>query len=158
MQFSDFICPEAVIAELKTADRDGVIAELVHALAKAGKFENARPADITRAVVKRENEGSTGMGKGVALPHVKHKAVKRVVAGVGLKSEGIDFAALDKQPVYSVILLLSPADDPDEHLQVMEKVFKHIQQEKFRKFLRQCSTAEEILDLLQEADQDPEMR
>jgi len=158
MQFSDFICPDAVIAELKATNRDGVIAELVQALANAGKLGNARPADITRAVVERENDGSTGMGKGVALPHVKHKLVKRVVAGVGLKSEGIDFAALDKQPVYSVILLLSPADDPDEHLQVMEKVFKHIQQEKFRKFLRQCSTAEEILDLLREADQDPEMR
>jgi len=158
MQFSDFICSEAVIAELKATDRDGVIAELVQALAKAGELENARPADITRAVVERESNGSTGMGKGVALPHVKHKLVKRVVAGVGLKSEGIDFAALDKQPVYSVILLLSPSDDPDEHLQAMEKVFKHMQQEKFRKFLRQCSTAKEVLDLLQEADQDPELR
>jgi len=158
MRFSDFICPNAIITELRAADRDGAIAELVHAVAKAGKLENSRPADVIRAVVKRENEGTTGMGKGIALPHVKHKALKHVVAAIGLKAEGLDFAALDKQPVYSIILLLSPADDPDEHLQAMEKVFRHIQQEKFRKFLRQCGTAEEVLDLLQEADENPDLQ
>ena len=106
-------------------------------------------------MIKREKEASTGMGKGVAVPHIKHSIVKDVVAAVGQSSAGIDFSALDKQPVYTIILLISPADDPDKHLQTMETVFRNLQQEKFRKFLRQCQTAVQIEDLLREADENP---
>ena len=95
------------------------------------------------------------MGKGVAIPHVKHGTVKNVVAVVGQSTAGIDFSALDEQPVFAVILLISPADDPDQHLQAMENVFKHLQNEKFRKFLRQCRTPEALEDLLKEADDNP---
>ena len=97
------------------------------------------------------------MGKGIAVPHVKHAAVKKAVAVIGKSSAGIDFFALDKQPVYSVILLISPAKNPDEHLQAMENVFRHLQQEKFLKFLRQSSTLEQIKDLLTEADENPSL-
>jgi mannitol/fructose-specific phosphotransferase system IIA component (Ntr-type) len=155
MKLRDFVCLEATITELKASDRDGVIEELVTSLDKAGKLGKGKSRDIIREVIKRENEASTGLGKGVAVPHVKHKAVKQVVAAIGQSSAGIDFFALDKQPVYSVILLISPLDDPDKHLQAMENVFKHLQQERFRRFLRQCRSVEQIEDLLIEADEDP---
>jgi mannitol/fructose-specific phosphotransferase system IIA component (Ntr-type) len=157
MKFADFVCFEAIIPELKTGDRDGVIAELVSALYKVGRLRKGECEEIVKAVVKREKEGSTGIGKGVAVPHVKHKAVKDVVAAIGRSSVGIDFSSLDKQPVYSVILIISPVDNPDKHLQVMESVFKHLQEEKFRKFLRQSEKAEEIEDLLREADENPSL-
>ena len=157
MKFADFVCFEAIIPELKVADCDGAIAELVAALDKAGRLGEKKCEQVTRAVIKRENEASTGMGKGVAVPHVKHEAVKDVVATVGLSSSGIDFSSLDKQPVYSVILLISPVDNPDRHLQAMETIFKHLQQERFRRFLRQAQTAEQIKDLLQEADENPSL-
>ena len=95
------------------------------------------------------------MGKGVAVPHVKHSAVKKVIATIGKSSGGIDFAALDKQPVYSVILLISPVDNPDKHLEAMENIFKHLQQEKFLKFLRQSQSLEQVEELLREADEKP---
>jgi mannitol/fructose-specific phosphotransferase system IIA component (Ntr-type) len=155
MKLRDFVCLEATITELQASDRDGVIRELVTSLDKAGKLGKGKSQDIIREVIKRENEASTGLGKGVAVPHVKHKAVKKVVAAIGQSSAGIDFFALDKQPVYSVILLISPSEDPDKHLQAMESVFKHLQQERFRKFLRQCRSVEQIEDLLIEADEDP---
>lgn len=155
MKFSDFICFDAIIPQLSTPDRDGVIGELISSLDEAGKLGKGNRDKITKAAVTREREASTGMGKGVAVPHVKHKAVKDVVATVGLCGAGIDFSALDKKPVYSVILLVSPADYPDKHLQAMEKIFKHLQQEKFLKFLRQCQTAEQVEDLLTEADENP---
>ena len=155
MKFSDFVCVKAIIPELKAKDRDSVITELVGALVKAGKLKSGQSAEIVKAVVKREKEASTGMGKGVAVPHVKHRAVKEAVVAVGRSSGGIDFSSLDKQPVYSVILLISPVDNPDKHLQVMESMFKHLQQEKFRKFLRQSQTAEQIADLLKEVDENP---
>ena len=143
--------------ELKATDRDGAIAELVRALQAAGKISKGNCKKIIEAVIARENEASTGMGKGVAIPHVKHKAVADVVATVGQSSVGIDFAALDKQPVYSVILLISPADQPDKHLEAMEKVFRHLQQDRFRKFLSQCQNAHQIEDLLREADDNPSL-
>ena len=157
MKFADFVCFEAIIPELKATDRDGDIAELVSALAKAGRLSSRKRDDIMKAVIKREEEASTGMGKGVAVPHVKHQAVKDVVATVAQSSAGIDFSALDKQPVYSVILLLSPLDNPDRHLEAMESIFRHLQQDRFRRFLRQSQTAEEIKDLFIEADESPSL-
>lgn len=157
MKFSDFVCFGAIIPQLNSKDRNGVIAELVSALDKAGRLGKGNREEIIKAVIKREKEASTGMGKGIAVPHVKHQSVKEVVATVGQSSAGIDFSSLDKQPVYSVILLISPVDNPDKHLQVMETVFKHLQQDKFRKFLRQSETAEEIEDLLREADENPSL-
>jgi PTS system nitrogen regulatory IIA component len=157
MRFSDFICFEATVAELQSKKRDDAITELVSAIEKAGRLKKGTKEEIIKAVIKRENEASTGMGKGIALPHVKHSGVKDVVAAIGKSGSGIDFSALDKQPVYSVILLISPVDNPDRHLQAMENIFRVLQQEKFRKFLRQSRCAEDIEDLLREIDENPSL-
>src|SRR4030043_1908043 len=157
MKFKDFVCLEATITELQASDRNGVIVELVSSLDKAGRLGKGKCEEIIREVIKREKEASTGLGKGVAIPHVKHKAVKNVIATIGQSSTGINFFALDKQPVYSVILLISPADDPDKHLQAMESIFKHLQQERFRKFLSKARLAQKIAHLLNEADEDPSL-
>jgi nitrogen PTS system EIIA component len=152
MRFADFICFEATIPELDATDRDGAIEALVTSLNKAGKLKRGTAKDVVKAVLDREREASTGIGKGVAVPHVKHTSVKEVVAVVGQSSTGIDFRSLDKQPVFSIILLISPTETPEQHLQAMENIFKNLQQEKFRRFLRQCRTAESIEDLFREAD------
>ena len=157
MKFADFFSFEAIIAELQATDRDGVIAELVTSLDKAKQLKRGRRDEIIEAVITRENEASTGMGKGIALPHVKHPGVRDVVATIGQSRVGIDFSALDKQPVFSVILLITPVDAPDKHLQAMETVFRHLQRERFRKFLRQAQTPEQIEDLLREADENPSL-
>ena len=157
MKFADFVCFEATIPKLKASNRDNAIAELIASLDKAGRLGKGKREEITKVVIKREKEASTGIGKGVAVPHVKHEAVKDVVATVGQSSVGIDFSSLDKQLVYSVILLISPVDNPDRHLQAMESIFKHLQRDRFRKFLRQSQTAEEIEDLLREADENPSL-
>ena len=155
MKFKDFICFDAAISQLQSCNRDEAIEELVSSLEKSGKLKEEHSKSIIKAIIKRENEASTGLGRGVAIPHVKHKATKEIVATIGLSEEGIDFFALDKMPVHSIILMISPQDDPDKHLQAMENIFKHLQVEKFRKFLRQCRTPEQIKDLFIEADEDP---
>jgi mannitol/fructose-specific phosphotransferase system IIA component (Ntr-type) len=157
MKFKDFICFKACISDLQASDRDDSIRKLMKALDKAGELGKAKPDKISELVIKRENEASTGMGKGVAIPHIKNETVKELTAVVGQSKDGIDFSSLDKQPVYSVILLLSPSDKPDMHLQAMEYIFKHLQKEKFRKFLRQATTKKEIKELFEEADTDPSL-
>lgn len=155
MKLADIFCFDATVVELQARDRDGVIAELVSALEKAGHLGKGNCRKITRAVIKRENEASTGMGKGIAVPHVKDDTAEKVIAAIGQSDDGVDFCSLDKQPVYSVILLISPANDPDAHLKAMEAIFGHLRNEKFRKFLRQSKTPEAIEDLLCEADENP---
>jgi len=155
MRLADIFCFKATVVELEAGDRDGVIAELVSSLEKAGGLEKGNHQKLTRAVIKRENEASTGMGKGIAVPHVKHEAVKKVAAAIGRSSRGVDFRSLDKLPVHAVILLISPTNDPDIHLEAMKIIFGHLQNKKFRKFLRQSETTEAIEELLREADEDP---
>ena len=75
MKFADFVCFEATVPELQVSDRDGAIEELVSSLGRAGKLGKGKCKEIARAVIKREKEASTGMGKGVAVPHVKCKLV-----------------------------------------------------------------------------------
>ncbi|MCK4998039.1 MAG: PTS sugar transporter subunit IIA [Anaerohalosphaera sp.] len=148
MKLEDIICFDAVVPKLASVDRDGVINELVSALGKSGSIRKNKVAEIAQAVITRESEASTGIGKGVAVPHVKTDLVKKIVATIGCCSAGIDFSSLDKQPTYSVLLLLSPANDPDCHLQAMETIFKYLQKDDFRKFLRQSDTSESIHDLI----------
>src|SRR5277367_6300402 len=130
---------------------DGVVRELVSSLATAGALPESAVYEVVAALVKREQNGSTGFGKGVAVPHVKHPAVNRMAGTIGRSADGIDFAALDHQPVFSVVLLLSPESQPQQHLQAMNIVFSNLQKDMFRRFLRQSNTREGILELLDEA-------
>lgn len=152
MKLGDFFSKEAIIAELQASDRNGVIRELAATLASAGGLDPDQVEAVARAVIQRENQGSTGFGKGVAVPHAKHHAVKRMIATIGRSGTGVDFSALDRAPVYIVMLLLSPNDNPDGHLAAMESIFKHLQRDNFRRFLRQSETVQEIAELIDEAD------
>ena len=153
MKLSDFVVKEAIVPELKSTARDAVIRELVTALAAAKALAPSEVDAVVKAIVNRERNGSTGLGKGVAVPHVRHAAVKKSVAAVGRSAIGVDFAALDQAPVYSVFLLISPLANPDGHLQAMEIIFRNLQEDTFRRFLRQSDTRQKIVDLIEEADQ-----
>jgi len=153
MKLRDFIVNDAVVPELTATDRDSALRELVTALSKAGALPADAVDEVVAALVKREQNGSTGFGKGVAVPHVKHTKVKQMAGTIGRSPAGLDFAALDHQPVYSVVLLLSPENQPQQHLQAMNIVFSNLQKDMFRRFLRQANTRQAIVELLEEADQ-----
>ena len=152
MKLSEFVVSEAIVAQLKSTERDAVIEELIDALIQAGAASKAQRDELIKHILDRENKGSTGFGKGVAVPHVKHPKIKKMAAAVGVSQSGVELNALDKEPVYSVVLLLSPESKPDEHLQAMENIFSNLQKDQFRRFLRQATTRDEVMDLLQEAD------
>ncbi|GIW75793.1 MAG: PTS fructose transporter subunit IIA [Phycisphaerae bacterium] len=152
MKLREFIVTEAIIANLQATTRDAALRELVSSLCDVGAVDVSSCDDIVTSLIKREKNGSTGFGKGVAVPHVKHPSVKKMVATVGRSVQGIDFAALDSQPVYSIFLLLSPENQPQQHLQAMNIIFSNLQKDMFRKFLRQSDTRQKIVELLDEAD------
>jgi PTS system nitrogen regulatory IIA component len=153
MKLSDIIVTDAIIPELKATTRDEAIDELVAAMVESGALAKGKSATVIEAIKAREAQATTGIGKGISLPHAKLKGMKKPTATIGRSVEGIDFSSLDGKPVYSVILLISSPDSPDEHLQAMEAIFKHVQRDIFRKFLRQSETKEAVIDLIHEADE-----
>lgn len=152
MKLRDFIVRDAVIAELSSVTRDEAIRELVSSLAAGGALEAAAIDEVVAALIKREQNGTTGFGKGVAVPHVKHSKIKKMSGTVGRSAVGIDFNAVDHKPVYSIALLLSPENSPQVHLQAMNCVFTFLQKDLSRKFLKQSDTKEKILEVLDESD------
>ncbi len=152
MKLTQLVPEGAVNPQLKSVERDDAVAELVDLLVACGAAGAKIREELIRSVLEREKRGSTGFGRGVAVPHVKHKSVKKMIAAVGLSQRGIEFNALDRQPVYSVFLLLSPEDRPEEHLQAMEVIFKNLSKDAFRRLLRQSQTPDQVRALLEEAD------
>ena len=153
MKLSDILVTDAMIPRLQATTRNDAIRELVTSLANSGAVPKKRIDEIVKAVMAREGKATTGIGKGVALPHERIKGIKKPVGTIGRSPEGLDFNALDSKPVHSVILMVSGADNNDEHLEAMEMISKNIQRDMFRKFLRQAETQEAMIDLIKEADE-----
>jgi mannitol/fructose-specific phosphotransferase system IIA component (Ntr-type) len=152
MKLTEIIQPTSIIAKLSTTDRDGAILELIEVLINSGAAPASIKDDLIEKVLERERKHSTGFGRGVAVPHVKHPDIEQMAAAIGISAEGIDFNSLDKQPVYTIFLLLSPQSKPEEHLQAMEVIFKNLSKDSFRRALRQAGTPEQIYQLLDDAD------
>ena len=152
MKLREIVVEKAIIPGLESTKRDDAIAELLHALVDSGAVSPDMRDEFLKSIIAREERGSTGFGHGVAVPHVKSAKVERITVAVGVSRDGIDFNALDKQPVYSMFLLLSPEDRPEEHLDAMEAIFGNLSQDQFRRFLRQASTIDDVLTLLDESD------
>jgi|TARA_B110000495_G_C23043140_1_gene627549 PTS system nitrogen regulatory IIA component len=152
MKLMDLVVNDAIIPELTSTKRDEVISEMVDSLVASGCVSEDHREEFTKAIIRRENKGSTGFGHGVAVPHVKHADIKTMHIAIGNSADGIDFKALDREPVYSVIMLLSPEDQPECHLDAMEAIFSSLSQDTFRRFLRQANNTEDVLTLLTETD------
>jgi mannitol/fructose-specific phosphotransferase system IIA component (Ntr-type) len=152
MKFSDFVSSKAICAELTSVDKESSIGELVDSLVAAGDIRQADRDDIIRAIMKREELGSTGIGRGIAVPHTKHPSVQKLVGTVGVSTEGVNFDSLDGDKVQLFFLLVSPPDRPGDHLRALENISRQLRDESFCKFLKQSKSAEDILQLLEEAD------
>jgi mannitol/fructose-specific phosphotransferase system IIA component (Ntr-type) len=153
MKFSNFVCEKAMRAELVAEDKESVIRELVGALVEAEALKADEVENIVKAILRREELGSTGIGRGCAVPHTKHPSVEKLVGTVGVSSEGVDFNSLDGEKVHIVFLLVSPPDRPGDHLKALESVSRQLRDDTFCRFLKQAKTTADIQQLLEEADQ-----
>jgi len=152
MKFADFVCAEAIRPQLQADTKLGVIRELVGALVEAGRIAASELDSIVEAIMKREELGSTGIGRGVAVPHTKHASVNKLVGAVAISEEGVDFDSLDGEKVQLLFVLISPPDRPGDHLRALENISRQLRDDMFCKFLKQSKTLEEIQQLLEEAD------
>lgn len=152
MKLSDFVVREAILVDLKATVKEEAIREIVRSLQDAGQIAEGDVEGVIRAILGREELGSTGIGQGVAVPHTRHPTVHRLVGTVALSRHGVDFAALDGDPVNIFFLLVSPPNQPGDHLRALENISRHLKDERFVSFLRQAKTREAVVELLEEAD------
>ncbi len=153
MKLLDFLVADAIIDDLLASDRESAIAEIVDSLVKTAAVSRRDAKDVTRALLKREELGSTGVGRGIAVPHAKHKSAKRIVGTLARSQKGIDFDSLDGGPVHIFFLLLSPPDSTLEHVQALERISSATKDATFCRFLMRAADKQELAGLLKEADE-----
>ncbi len=153
MKLSDFLVREAILVDLQATGKEEAVREIVRSLHDAGRLAESEIDSVSRAILSREELGSTGIGQGVAVPHTRHPTVDRLIGTVALSRKGVDFAALDGEPVDILFLLVSPPNQPGDHLRALENISRHLKDGRFVNFLRQAKTRPQIIELLDEADQ-----
>jgi PTS system fructose-specific IIC component/PTS system nitrogen regulatory IIA component len=116
----DVFSPEFIKVGLEAEDKEEAFEELVNHFCQSAKSD-ARE-EILNAVRERESKMSTGIQKGIAIPHGKTNAVDRVFGVLGISRKGIDYDALDGQPVYLVFMMLAPQSDTEKHLRLLKRV------------------------------------
>ena len=150
MKIVEFLNEKAVTANIKATTKEGVIRELVDLLAKAEGIKNKE--DLVKTLLNREALGSTGIGQGVGIPHGKTNAVKKLVAAFGICHEGVNFDALDGEPVYIFFLLIAPEDSAGPHLKALARISRLLKDKFFRESLKSLTDEKAILRLLREED------
>ena len=152
MKFVDFVSRDAIRTSIDVDDKEQVIRAMATALLEAGKISEDQHGSIVEAVLKREELGSTGIGRGVAVPHTKHPSVSELVGTVAVSEDGVDFDILDGEKVHLLFLLISPPDRPGDHLRALENISRQLRDAAFCRFLKQSKTPKDVWQLLEEAD------
>jgi mannitol/fructose-specific phosphotransferase system IIA component (Ntr-type) len=147
MRMSEFIIREAVSANLAAVQKEAVIREMVENIRLAGYFKG-NEEDVVKAILKRELLSSTGIGDGVAIPHAKHASVDRLVGTVAVSTKGVPFDSVDNDPVYVLVMLVSPQERPSDHLRALEGVSRCLKDKAFVQSLRKAASPQEIWDLI----------
>jgi len=153
MKLADFVIRDSIIVDLQATVKNEAIREMVGSLHKAGYLAAGDVESVIRAILGREELGSTGIGMGVAVPHTRHAKLTRLIGTVALSRRGVNFAALDGELVNIFFLLVSPQNQPGDHLRALENISRHLKDDRFVSFLRQGRTRQDVIDVLEEADQ-----
>jgi fructose-specific phosphotransferase system IIA component len=146
MKLSDYITPEHVKIRLEGDNKESVIEELVSLLVETSDVED--PDAIYQAVMNREREGSTGLEKGVAIPHAKSDAVKSLSIVIGISREGVDFEAQDGKPSRLFFLMVAPMAESGPHVQAIARIVKLIKVDRFRKKLLDAKSPDDVVEAI----------
>ena len=145
-KIADYICLETINLDLKSKNKNSVIRKLYDNIKSAGKIKDE--ALGYKDVCLREEMGSTGIGKGVALPHAKTKAVDEVVLTLGISKEGVEYGSVDEESVKILFMFLCPEEKTQEYLKVLARISRWIREESFRERLLKAKSKEEIMEII----------
>ena len=151
MELVKLITKDAIVPSLTSTTRDEAIAEVIDSLVNAGKFNENEKADIIAAVLGREQVGTTGIGRGIAIPPSRHAAADNLISTMAISPTGIPFNSIDDEPVFILVLLISPQAQPGEHLRALNAIVAGLSDDGLCERLRNSKTQDEIWDILQES-------
>ncbi len=150
MNITDILSPTAVKMPLIATEKRAVIDELVDLLDDAGLI--TEPDTLKQIVWEREQQRSTGIGEGLAIPHGKSNCSTELVMAIGRPEKPIDFQAVDGEPVQLVVLLASPPDKTSDHIQALGKISRLMSNPKFRARAYAAETADELYKLFENSE------
>lgn len=148
MALADQVNRDVVKVPLLSSDKTGVIRELVGILADAGKISDTEA--VVSGVMERESLGSTGLEKGIAVPHAKTTAVDDLMIAIGISPEGVDFESLDGEPSTLFFLILAPPDKSGPHIQALTEIAGISRSNVFLKALKGARTADDVVELFRD--------
>ena len=146
MKIADLLAKESIDLQAKVGSKAEALEHLVALMAKSGKL--ADEAEYKRCVLAREEEGSTGIGEGIAIPHAKTNAVKAPGLAAMIVAEGVDFASLDDQPAKLFFLIAAPDTEDNVHLDVLSRLSTLLMDEDFTTALYAAKSSQEFLDII----------
>ncbi len=147
IKITDYITEDLIDLDLKSKNREGILIELSELLEKSPNV-TGEEKDIYKALVDREKLGSTGIGKGVAIPHAKTESATGLTVAFGVSKEGIDFNSLDEEEVHLFFVFASPNKDSQVYLKVLARISRLIREEEIRENLLNCKTPREVIDCM----------
>jgi mannitol/fructose-specific phosphotransferase system IIA component (Ntr-type) len=150
MDLGDILSKEQILPDLQAADRWQAIDELIQILVSTGKIKPEHREAITAVVRKRENSMSTGIGFGIGIPHASTDLIYEVVGALGRSKTGVDFNALDNQPVHLVMLFLVPQGQFQKHLHTLANIAKMLHKSDFRQALEEAPDADSMLSVIRD--------
>ncbi len=149
MKILEVLDKEAILVELKSDDKKGVLEELV---APAARKAGVNHEEVMRVLLEREQLGSTGIGEGIGIPHGKLKNLKSLVLGFGLSRKGVDFESMDGKPTHIFFLLVTPENSTGLHLKLLARISKILKNDLFKEKLLGATSSDEILSIIKEED------
>lgn len=153
MKLSAYFRKKHILTDLAATTKRDAIKEMVQVLCDTGGVDPAKATGILRAVMRREDLGTTGIGNGIAVPHAKHAGVKGVIGALGISRHGVEFDALDGQPVQLVFLIISAPDAVAAHLDALKKITSLLRDQDFCTFLKRAKDLSELTETLDEAEE-----
>jgi len=152
MKISELLDKSSISVNLVAADKDEALSELVDLLIAAGKIKKKDKTPILKNIKEREQLGSTGIGKGVAIPHAKADNVKNMISAFAVSKKGLDFRSLDGEPTFLFFLLVAPGETPGPHLKALAKISRLLDDKFIRDRLQSASNATEVLDIFKKEE------
>ncbi len=154
MNVMEFLDERAVTVDVKARQsKEEVIRELVELLVRAGSIKERDVHKLVQILLKRESLGSTGIGQGVAIPHGKSDCVTKLVGAFGVSRAGVDFDALDGEPVSLLFLLVAPEDSAGPHLKALARISRLLKDKHFRDTLRNAKDEKTLVRIIREEDE-----
>jgi mannitol/fructose-specific phosphotransferase system IIA component (Ntr-type) len=150
MNLGDILAREQILPELQATNRWEAIDELLNTLVKCGKIKSEHRQAIAAVVKKRETSMSTGIGFGIGIPHASTDLIYEVVGALGRSRTGVNFDALDNQPVNLVMLFLVPQGQFQKHLHTLANIAKLLHKKEFRQALEEAKDADSMYQIIQE--------